>query len=190
MKSTILLFAMLLALGILDAGARERPFVDEPSGDRDDIEEGEIWKERGVELPPYPEETDLVEFRVDDPQARFRYFIDGRNLTVGEDQVVRYTLVIRSGSGADNVSFEGIRCNVLEFKTYAFGNGRGELRPLKVPVWERIQRHGLHRYHLNLRELYFCKPDQYKPYDAKEIVRLLGETPRRVNDLDNDTGFY
>lgn len=186
MKPTAILFAALTALGTLHTEARERPFVDEPSSDRDDIEAGEMWKERGVELPPYPEEADLVEFRVDDPHARFRYFIDGRNLEVGEDQVVRYTLVIRSGSGADNVSFEGIRCNVREFKTYAFGNGRGEFRPLKAPVWKRIQLHGPHRYHLNLREFYFCKPDRHVPYDAAEIVRLLGATPRRVDD----TGFF
>ena len=190
MKLTALLFTALFALGILDAGAKERAFVDEPSTDRDDIEEAEMWQEGGVELPPYPEEADLVEFQVDDPQARFRYFIDGRNLRVGEDQVVHYTLVIRSSSGSDNVSFEGMRCNIREFKTYAFGNGRGELRPLKAPVWERIQVHGPHRYHLNLRELYFCKPDRHLPYDAEEIVRLLGEMPRRVDDIDNDTGFF
>ena len=190
MKPITLLFAALIALGTLNTEARERAFVDEPSTDRDDIGEAEMWQEGGVELPPYPEEADLVEFQVDDPQARFRYFIDGRNLKVGEDQVVRYTLVIRSSSGSDNVSFEGMRCNIREFKTYAFGNGRGELRPLKAPVWERIQLHGPHRYHSNLRELYFCKPDRHVPYDAEEIVRLLGSTPRRVDDIDNDTGFY
>jgi hypothetical protein len=190
MKLTALLLTALFALGTLDAGAKERPFVDEPSSDRDDIEEGEMWKEGGVEMPPYPEESDLLEFQVDDPLARFRYFVDGENLTVGADRVVRFTLVIRSGSGSDNVSFEGIRCNTREFKTYAFGNGRGELRPLKAPVWERIKRNGPYRYHLSLRQLYFCKMDRYEPYDAKEIVRLLGETPRRVDDVDNDTGFF
>ncbi len=190
MKFTLLLFTALFTLGILDAGARERAFLDEPSSDRSDIEEGETWKEGGIELPPYPEEADLVEFQVDDPLARFRYFIDGRHLKVGEDQVIRYTLVIRSSSGSDNVSFEGIRCSTKTFKTYAFGNGRGELRPLKAPIWEQVKRNGPYRYHLSLRELYFCKPNQYEPYNAKEIVRLLGETPRRVDDVDNDTGFF
>lgn len=190
MKPVALLFTALLALVTLSTEARERPFVDESSTERDDIAEGEMWKEGGVELPPYPEKADLLEFWVDDPQDRFRYFIDGKNLSVGEDRVVRYTLVIRSPTGADNVSFEGMRCDTREFKTYAYGGGRGKFRPLKAPVWEQVKLRGQYRYRLSLRKLYFCMPNRYEPYDAKEIVRLLGETPRRVDDVDQDTGFF
>jgi len=188
MKPIALLFSVLLALATLTAEARERAFVDEPSSDRTDIGEGEKWRERGVDLPPYPEEGDLVEFQVDDPQQRFRYFIDRRNLSVGDDGVVRYTLVIRSPGGADNVSFEGMRCDAREFKVYAYG-GRGQLKPLKVPIWERIKFQGTYRYHITLQQLYFCETDRYKPYSIAEIVRLLGETRRRVDDVDQDTGF-
>jgi len=189
MKPIVLLFTALVVLGAPGAEAREREFVDEPSSDRTDVQDGEMWKEKGVALPPYPEEDDFLEFPVDDPRERFRYFIDGRNLSVGDDGVVRYTLVIRSPSGGKNISFEGMRCDSNEFKVYAYGGSRGQLKPLKAPQWEQIKRQGPYRYHITLQQLYFCETDRYKPYDVEEILRLLGEKPRRVNDLSRDTGF-
>ena len=189
MKSIALLITALIALASPGSEARERAFVDEPSTDRNDLPDPELWKEGGVQLPPYPKKADLLEFQVDDPQARFRYFIDGRNLSVGDDGVVRFTLVIRSTSGGENVSFEGMRCDSREFKVYAYGGGRGELKPLKAPVWERIKMNGPYRYHITLQQLYFCETDRYKPYGVEEIVRLLGETRRRVDDVTQDTGF-
>jgi len=188
MKATALLLVLSIALVLQVTQARERAFVDEASTNREDLPEPEMWKEGGVQLPPYPQEEDLLEFWVDDPQERFRYLIDGKNLSVGADGVVRYTLVIRSPRGADNVSFEGMRCDTREFKTYAYG-ARGEFKPIKAPVWERLKKTGPYRYHLNLRQLYFCQPMHFAPYAAEEIMRLLGETPRRVDDLTEDTGF-
>lgn len=42
------------------------------------------------------------------------YFIDGSTISVGADQVIRYTLVIVSSSGAQNISYEGMRCLTAE----------------------------------------------------------------------------
>lgn len=186
MKPLIRYCFVLLSLVTVGAGARDRPFVDEASTDRTDIEEGAPWAERGFVLPPYPEDDDLIEFPVDKPGSPFRYYIDGKHLSVGEDAAVRYTLVIRSSSGGDNVSVEGMRCNMWETKAYAYGNGRGKLQPLKAPAWKPLKRNTVQRHLLDLREFYFCKTHEHVPNAEEEIVRLLKSTPRR----EEDRGFF
>lgn len=186
MKSSVHFLIPLLALLSLTADARDRPFVDEPSTDREDVEDGTPWAEAGFVLPPYPKDEDLIEFPVDQPGTPFSYYIDGKNLSVGEDRVVRFTLVIRSPTGGNNVSVEGIRCNTWEIKTYAYDNGRAELRPLKTPTWKPLKRSTMNQHFLDLREFYFCNLYEHEPYASEEIVRLLKNTPRR----EEDRGFY
>ena len=176
------LLVILIALATCPVQARDRPFVDEPSQERDDIEEGTPWQERDFTLPPYPDDADLLEFPVDDGDSRLRYFVDARHLKVGTDGVVHYTLVVKSASGAPNVSVEGIRCDQNQFKTYAFGTGRGTLKPVKAPRWERIGGPGQSPHYRDLREFFFCRQDRYAPQEKEDIVRLLGSTPRRGDD--------
>jgi hypothetical protein len=164
----------------------DRPFLDEPSLERDDVEEGPAWSEGGFALPPYPQPGDLVEFPVDNPGSPFRYALDARHLGVGDDGVVRYTLVVSSPSGARNVSVEGIRCDQKEFKVYAYGTGRGTLRPVTGAGWQPIRSGSTAPHVRDLRRFFFCRPDHYVPYPKDEIVRLLSATPRRVDD----PGFY
>jgi len=186
MPRTLGLLPLLLALIASPSLARERPFVDEPSTERPDVEEGAFWSEAGITLPAYPQDADLVEFSVDNPGSPFRYFIDPKSLTVGStDQVVRYTLVVQAPSGSRNVSFEGLRCDTREYKTYAFGTGKGRFRPLTAPQWEHIKSSGPYSHYRDLREFYFCQPNvRYRPYDAAEIVRRLSITPRHSPDSD------
>ena len=46
-------------------------------------------------------------------------------MSAGEDRIVRYVLVARSASGAESVSFEGIRCQSREYRVYAVGQPEG-----------------------------------------------------------------
>ena len=186
MKPIVHVFIFMLVLLASATVARDRPFVDEPTTDRTDIEDATPWAEGGFVLPPYPEDDDLIEFPVDKPGSPFRYFIDGKHLSVGEDRVVRYTLVIRSSTGGNNVSVEGMRCDAWEIKTYAYDNGRDKLRPLKAPPWKPMKRSTVDQHLLDLREFYFCDIHEHVPYAAKEIVRLLKNTPRR----EENRGFY
>jgi len=73
--------------------------------------------------PPYPRQADLIEFYVS-PTAEFKYFVDARSLSVGADRIVRFTLVARSPSGVDNVSYAGIRCP-REHRLYAVARAEG-----------------------------------------------------------------
>ena len=52
-------------------------------------------------------------------------FVDEASVHYGSDDVIRYTMVIVSPSGARNVTFEGMRCETGERRLYAFGRADG-----------------------------------------------------------------
>jgi len=166
--------ALLLLAASVNADARDRPFIDEPDPKiREDLPEVPEWSEGGYALPPYPDDDDLVEFSVDDPGSPFRYFLDAASLSIGEDEVVRYTVVIRSPSGGNNVSYEGIRCNERLAKVYAYGSGRGKFHPVPGAKWQPTHGSRAAPHHKDLREFYFCVPNQHIPYEADDILRNL-----------------
>ena len=71
--------------------------------------------------PAFPTERTLlpVEIRATSP---FRYFVDGDTLSVDlKTGIVRYTLVARSPSGVENVTYEAIRCPSAEYRVYYLG---------------------------------------------------------------------
>ncbi len=159
-KAVFLLVPLLAAVTTVQA-ERERPFVDEARPQTDKARDKVVevpWKEDGVELPPYPEGGNLVEFDVDREGSRFSYFVDSSSLSLGEnDSVVRYTLVIESSGGARNVVYEGMRCDAQEYKTYAFGASGGAFQPVLQPEWKEISDTGYTRYRVDLWEYYLCE---------------------------------
>src|SRR5690348_12438531 len=78
------------------------------------------WVEIQAQLPPYPKPENLLQFDAG-PASTNLHYVDAPSLTVGEDGVIRFSLVIKSPSGAMNVSYEGIRCQTAEKRTYAYG---------------------------------------------------------------------
>jgi len=88
---------------------------------RENDVEDYVWKEDGRKTPDYPKDEDLVEVSGSPAYKNYQYLIDVKTLQVGNDGVVRYSLVIRSSSGSDNAFFEGVRCTSGEMKTYAYG---------------------------------------------------------------------
>jgi hypothetical protein len=93
-----------------------------------DLEDGPKWAESAVVLPSQPKDRDLVRFDVS-RLSRNAFFVDSASLSVGDDGVVRYTLVIESPSGIRNVSYEGMRCSTAERRVYAFGGAGGGWSP-------------------------------------------------------------
>lgn len=76
------------------------------------------WQEIEA-TPPAQFRTDrLVEFQMS-PGSELRFGIAPETLTVGADGVVRYVLVARSASGVSNTLYQGLRCDVGQFRTYA-----------------------------------------------------------------------
>lgn len=165
-----LLASLALLPYIALAEDKPRAFIDEhdPSY-RPDVTDPEDWKEGKVEIPPYPKNTDLVEFQVDKPSSSFHYYIDSKSLSIGEDGVIRYSLVIESKTGAKNISFEGMRCDEHEYNVYAYGS-QGKFREVRNPKWISFEhdRYNLHRR--DLYELYVCDLSQQSSYSPKEIL--------------------
>jgi len=125
-----------------------------------------------VVMPPYPRAEDLVEFIVSSANT-FRFFIDGANLTPGKDGVVRYTLVARSSSGAESVSFEGMRCKAGTYKVYAHGRAQDRSwAPNRMAEWQEVQPKRVNRQHQALRREYLC-PQGMAIYDRAEGVDAL-----------------
>jgi hypothetical protein len=104
-----------------------------------------------AQLPPAPGRGDLLGFRAG-PTSEFDFYVDARSLAVSEG-VVRYVLVARSPSGAQNVSFEAISCRSGEYRLYATGGPDGGWQRQESP-WRSIGLRNVAQRVL-MRE-YFC----------------------------------
>jgi hypothetical protein len=182
MPSPIVPFLFTALAFPLAVAAEEKFFIDEqepivPSS----VREAEPWKETRGDLPPWPRDSDLVEFKLDAPSP-FRYFIDGRNLRIGKDEVVRYTLVAESPSGARNVSFEGLRCTANgAYQTYAYG-ANGSFQVLPETDWLKIAGLPGDALHKELHKHFLCGPLTFKPRPRKDMIRALqGQIAEKEN---------
>jgi len=138
------------------------------------IEDSE-WQELKSSLPAYPDEEELMEVDLDTATSRFRFFIDPASISVGEDLVTRYTLVLRSRSGTDNVMYEGMRCGTPQYKTYAYGNSRKrEFKVVKKPRWRALTETASTRYRKLLLQYYLCSDG------ASDLIRTPAEVIRAV----------
>jgi hypothetical protein len=116
------------------------------------------WKEAETKLPAYPRAENLIGFFVS-AASDFRFFVDSASVSAGPDGVVRYTLVARSPAGAENVTYEGIRCATSEYRIYAIGR-RGEAWGGRATPWRVIELRTTQRWHNALYIEYFCPSGQ------------------------------
>ena len=146
------------------------PFVaaGQPAEDEDAPSQ---WVETEVKLPSFPKPGSLIKF-TPSAAASNEFFIDADSISVQTDGVVRYTLVIKSPGGAQNVSYEGIRCETREQKYYAFGRSDGTWMNARSAQWKRIEYREVNRHHGVLYADYMC-PDRKRPRTAKEVVQQL-----------------
>ena len=137
------------------------------------------WREGEVVFPPYPQAASLRQFPVSGA-SRNRFFIDADTLSVGTDGVVRFALVIQTPGGAENVTFEGIRCATGERRIYAIGRGeRGEWSAARRSDWEPIRDNDYNRPRAALAFDFFCDGSA-PPRSAADALRSLREAHRRL----------
>lgn len=118
-------------------------------------EETAPWQELEAEPPAYPKAENLREFYVG-PLTPNTFLIDASTLSVGSDGVVRYVLVVRTSGGAENVSFEGMRCSERSWRLYATGNRDGQWSKARISQWRQIENKPVNRHHAALSRDYFC----------------------------------
>lgn len=117
--------------------------------------ESKQWQEIEVQLPAAPRKETLLPFYVS-AATENRFFVDGATLSVGNDGVVRYVLVVLTPQGARNVTYEGMRCETRERRIYASGRQDGTWSKARKNEWVRIQEVYANRQHAALFLEYFC----------------------------------
>ncbi len=184
----VLILLLWMVCGPVMAGSSDNPLnagregnFYAPHDDGNPNVEEYVWQEQQTELPAYPQDDNLIEFQVTRSNVAFDYYIDSDSLAYSPvDGIVRYTVVVRSKNGANNVAFEGMRCDTKEYKTYAYGNGRGEFkRPRKVE-WKPLSHNHYTRYRKDLFDFYFCNP-QIVNLSPERIIQELKYARPRVN---------
>ena len=143
-------------------------------------QEKKSWAELQAQIPAYPKAENLFQFYAG-AATTHNFFVDSASVSVGDDGVVRYTLMIKTGGGATNVSFEGIRCEARELKVYAFGRPNGEWSRARDPQWKRIEAREVNNHHLALHSDYFCPSRKYAA-PLPQIVKTLKSGPPKRPD--------
>ncbi len=177
---------ILLALAVVGAAAGAAEDEDESGFFDFSYTPGAPWRELPSEIPQAVNEKALVELPVDRRGSPFRYYMDLSALRRKEDNVVRYLVVVRSPTGARNVLYEGLRCDTGEYKTYAFGDASGRLRPLPAPHWRPVSAGDAFRYRHELLTVWLCEGPLARPtreaiarirHGAEEASPVEGLTP-------------
>lgn len=169
MRITSLLLLILCSFPVRADGLAER-FNPSISFDRAFDDEQKPWQEVEALLPAAPQAGNLRAFEVGGGKGH-RYYLDQASLSSGQDGVVRYTLVVRTAGGAENVTYEGMRCSDGERKLYAFGRPDGQWSRNRHARWETIDARGAGSHHKELFFHYLCTVDG--PGDLAVIRRAM-----------------
>ncbi len=143
----LFVFVMLFGLQSVYAGIGFRKEEEDPDEPK--------WQEEEVVLPTFPREENLLEFYVS-AVAGNRFFIDGSSIAVGADGVVRFAMVVKTTGGATNVTYEGLRCKMFEYRLYATGRADGTWSKARASEWKPIENKPVNRQHAALNRDYFC----------------------------------
>ena len=117
------------------------------------------WIENETEVLGLPKPEDLVVVKLEQLPAGMQLSLDASRITVNpDDRVVRAWLWMRSGSGTENGTFEGFRCDTREHKTYAYGapHRKPQVTKSKRPRWREAPKTVRDNYRRELMDEYLC----------------------------------
>ena len=167
MRASCSLSGAVLLLVAVAASAQP---ADRSSSPNDEFE-GKAWEEIKTALPPYPAPSNLVRIYVG-PTTAFEFYVDTSSLSVTQTGIIRYTLVARSSSGAMNVSYDGIRCDSRERRSYAFGRFDGTWMQARSSQWVPIGRAQAESQYATLADDFYC-PQGGRVRTVEEAVLAL-----------------
>lgn len=135
------------------------------------------WVEQLAQLPPYPDLSKLIPLTVQ-TSTDYQHAVDPESISIGDDGVVRFTLVSRSSSGAMNISYEGIRCETNERKLYAIGRDDKTWSKPRVSKWQSLDFVKQFYAHRELSKNLLC-PDKHPVRTKEEAINVLktGKNP-------------
>ncbi|MET0067316.1 MAG: CNP1-like family protein [Candidatus Thiodiazotropha sp.] len=146
--------------------------LDDPTDATYNPSPEEEWREAEVKLPEQINRDALQAFEVGAGEQRFEYLIDSSSLHTGADGVTRYLLVIRSRSGVENSSYEGIRCGERLHKVYAYGDGN-KLYPSPGNDWQHIHKDESTDYRAALYDDMLCNLQNGTPNDPDDVINAM-----------------
>jgi hypothetical protein len=159
-RAVALALAVALATGAVAQQPRDR------AADAIDFDAGKDQRESDAPLPAAPKPENLIKYDPGRP-GTMSYYVDAASITISKDGIVRYTNVARGDGTAQNVTFEGIRCDSREKKIYAYGRADGTWSPLRDPQWSPIRTPNIEGYRHALYQDYFCP--------SRGLVRSVAE---------------
>ena len=157
------------ALAVLFALAAVCPAAAQLFGGND--EDKQPWVELETKPPAYPKDGKLLQFDARSVTPH-RFFLDTESILLGDDGVVRYALVVRAAGGASNVSYEGLRCDVRQYKIYAVGRRDGSWAPARDPQWRDIDFRNANRPQSTLHDGILCQ-GRAPVKSAKDAVNAI-----------------
>ncbi len=158
---------LLLLLGCVN-----KPFKDEFESDKP-------WVEQLTQLPSYPEDKNLLAFDAGSVTNN-QYLVDTTSIQIGEDNVIRFSLMIKSAAGARNVSFEGIRCDTSERKLYALGRDDKTWAQPRQSEWQKLDYVRQFYAQRELAKHIFCPNRQIVPTTKEAIESLKAGMHRSI----------
>ncbi len=138
------------------------------------------WTEGEYEMPTSSSDATLREIETDG-KSRNRFLVDESSLSVGGDGVVRYVMLARGGGGAENSTFEGIRCETREWRIYATGRPGGQWVNARDDSWKPLVDNAYNRPRAVLANEYFCDGAVPPRHRDEVLRRLRGIDHRRLN---------
>ena len=137
-----------------------------------DDEDSAVPENTSIQLPATSQPANWIRFKTK-RLAENQTALDTDSISVGGDGITRYTLLVRTPRGVDNVSYEGIRCATREWKMYATGRSDGGWSRVPEPRWRRIDEVGINAVRLTLFDDYACDRGGSVPKDGKAVVSKI-----------------
>ena len=113
----------------------------------------EVKPDAEVPFPAQPKKENLLRFPTN--WTNTEVYIDSASLVIA-DNTVSFTLLLRGAGGADNVTFESLRCDGTR-RVLAYGKRDGNWSPARTSDWSAIRDGRSNRYYFELWRDVFCR---------------------------------
>jgi hypothetical protein len=139
------------------------------------VPEEKEFKEVESDFPAYPPDSGLLEF-YPRQKSQNRFYVDPNALSIGPDRVIRYSLIVKSPSGALTISYEGLRCKTSEYKQYGFSVTNGEWTKARNTEWRNVPKTASD-FRFALYKDYFCDLEAIAGRNERDLIANLAGNP-------------